>query len=200
MIGIAAVLWMVWQFAFQTAVGPPPSPVVALPAERLAFASLAPDEEIVVILISHRRQPVELRFRGQAGGPQLIVSDVVWTESDRAWKMARVRAVRPLAAAEATGLDAVVAHLRAAKGPDRMHAATYEIEHRRNESTVGQETLFQTALVSDWTAEKRFPREAPDARRDLEAAAARAGVSREELERWVTFESLVPPDDPEPDA
>lgn len=193
-IAIAAVFWMVWEFTLRSTLGPP-EPVVALPTERLSFAKLAADEEIVVTRTNYRQTPVELRFRRDGDATKVIVSDVTWSTTDRAWKMVRVRDVRPLTSREAAGLDAVLAHLRGRGLPPMSHYATDALEYRRAEIEVGREQLFESLLVSEWSAAQLFPASDPDARRELLKQAAREGVSQAELEQWVTFELLVPRED-----
>lgn len=190
-IGIAAVLWMVWMFVFQNEMGPPPSPVVALPAERLSFARLADDEEIVVTTFAYHRDPTELRFRRNSAETTLIVSAILWSEVDRSWKMARVLAVRPLTAREAAGLDTVVAHLRASGLPSASDVATYEIDYRRGETSIGREKLFESELVLRRNEVHFYPSDEPDARRELEQVVARAGVAPADFLQWWTFEMLV---------
>jgi hypothetical protein len=191
-IGIAAVLWMVWMFWFQVEIGPPPSPVVAIPTERLSFAPLETDEEIVVVSTRYRLEPVELRFRRTGAETKVIASAVVWSETDRAWKMARVLTVRPLSDSEAAGLDAVVAHLRGSGVPLASHFTTYEIDYRRAESSIGREKLFGSELVMRRNEAHFFPREDPEAARELEQEATRAGVAPEDFKKWVMFEMLTP--------
>jgi len=190
-IGIAAVLWMIWMFVLQNEIGPPPSPVVALPAERLSFAHLADDEEIVVTTFGYHRDPTELRFRRNGTETTLIVSAILWSEVDRSWKMARVLAVRPLTAREATGLDAVVAHLRVSGPPSATDVAAYEIDHRRGEISIGREKLFESALVLRRNEAHFFPSDEPEARRELDQVVARAGVAPADFLQWLTFEMLV---------
>lgn len=196
-IGIAAVLWMVWMFVFQVEIGPPPTPVVAIPTERLSFATLAQEEEIVVVTFGYRREPVELRFRRDGTETKLIVSAVVWSETDRAWKMARVLTVRPLTVPEATGLDAVVAQLRRSGGPPELHAAVYEVDYRRAESSIGREKFFANRFVALRNEVHFFPREDPETKRELDEEIARTGVTPEAFAKWVTFEMLTPRDDAE---
>lgn len=194
-IGIAAVLWMVWMFVFQSNLPPREKVVAAQSTERLSFAKLAADEEIVLTVTAHRREPVELRFRNDGVQTTLILSSVVWSQVDRAWKMARVLEVRPLASLEAAGLDAVVAHLRASGPPTASHSATYEIDHRRAEMSVGREKLFASLLVLRRNESHFSPPESAEARRELEQEVARAGVTPDDFQKWVTFEMLTSPDD-----
>lgn len=196
-IGIAAVLWMVWIAFFESSLPPREKVISALPAERLLFAQLDTDEETVVILARHGREPVELRFRRDGAETKVIVSAVIWSETDRAWKMARVLTVRALSASEAAGLDAVVAHLRGSGVPLASHFTTYEIDYRRAESSIGREKLFGSELVMRRNTAHFFPREDPEAARELEQEATRAGVAPEDFKKWVTFEMLTPRDDAE---
>lgn len=196
-IGIAAVLWVVWMFVFQAEFGPPPSPVVAMPTERLSFARLTAHEEIVVTTFAYRRTPIELRFRSDGEQTNLIVTEVTWSASDRSWKMARVLTVRPLDQREAAGLDAVVAYLRGSGVPPASHFATYEIDYRRAESSVGREKLFESLPVMRRNEAHFFPRNGPEAERELDQDIARGGVVREYFAKWVTFEMLTPRDDTE---
>lgn len=186
---------MVWTFVLQNQIGPPPAPEVAAPAERLSFAKLAADEEIVVMISAHRREPVELRFRHDGIQPKLILSSIAWSQVDRAWKMVRVLEVRPLAAREAAGLDAVVAHLRASGPPITSHLATYEIDYRRAEMSIGREKLFERLLVIRRNEFHRSPPESADGGSEIEREVAHAGIAPEEFQKWVTFEMLLPRDD-----
>lgn len=194
-IGIAGVLWMVWIFWFQVEIGPPPSPVVAIPTERLSFTHLEADEEIVVVATRYRFEPVELRFRRTGAEMKVIASAVVWSETDRAWKMARVLTVRPLSASEAAGLDAVVAHLRGSGVPLASHFTTYEIDYRRAEASIGREKLFGSELVMRRNEAHFFPSEDPETKRELDQEIARAGIASEDFRKWVTFEMLTPRED-----
>ncbi|MBI2512918.1 MAG: hypothetical protein HYV96_13140 [Opitutae bacterium] len=193
-IGIAAVLWMVWSFAFRSAVAPP-EVLIALPAERLSFAKLAADEDIVVTRTSFRRTPVELRFRRDGAETKLIVSEVIWSESDRAWKMLRVLKVRPLTAAEAAGLDAVVADMRRRREPATGHFATYSLAFRRADIEIGREKLFENFLLDRRTAARLPAGDAAEGEEAAEATASAHGVAPEEFRKWVTFEMLLPSDD-----
>lgn len=194
-IGIAAVLWMVWMYWFQVEIGPPPSPIVATPTERLSFARLSALEEIVVTLFAHDRTPLELRFRSDGEQTNVILSEVTWSETDRAWKMARVLGVRPLGESEAAGLDAVVAHLHTSGVPPTPHFATYEIDYRRAEMSIGRDKLFASLSVLRRNEAHFVPPESAEARRELAQEIARAGVTAEEFQKWVTFEMLAPRDD-----
>jgi hypothetical protein len=194
-IGIAAVLWMVWIAFFESSLPPREKVISALPAERLSFAQLAADEEIVVVTAPHRREPVELRFRRDGAETKVIVSALVWSETDRAWKMARVLTVRPLSESEAAGLDAVVAHLRTSGVPAASHFATYGIDYRRAESSIGREKLSASLLVMRRNEVHFFPHHEPDTRPEPEQEAGRAGVAPEEFRIWVTFEMLTPRED-----
>jgi hypothetical protein len=195
-IGIAAVFWMIWEFAFRSVVAPPQVQIAGPQEETLSFAKLAPDEEIVVTASAHQRPPMEWRFRGQAEGTRLAVSEVVWSETDRAWKMSRVLLVRPLTPAEAAGIDAVVAELRRHRTPEHSHLATYTIDYRRNESAIGREKLFESLLVSERNRADQFAATAaPDAKIAAEETAAAQGVAPEVFWKWVTFEMLAPRED-----
>lgn len=197
-IGIAAVLWMVWIFVFQNQIGPPPAPDVASPTERLSFAKLAADEEIVVTMTRDRRTPTELRFRREGAETNAIVSEVRWSESDRAWKMTRVLQVRPLLASEAAGLDAVVAEMRQRRSPTTTdHFATYSLEHRRAEVEIGREKLFETLLVDERNQAERFGPGATERREASEKNVRFHGVAPEAFWKWVTFEMLLPHGDEE---
>jgi hypothetical protein len=194
-IGIAGVLWMVWIAFFESSLPPREKVIGALPAERLSFTHLEADEEIVVVATRYRREPVELRFRRDGTETKVIVSAVVWSETDRAWKMARVLTVRPLSANEATGLDAVVAHLRGSGVPLASHFTTYEIDYRRAESSVGREKLFGSGPVMRRNEAHFSPPEDPEEKRELEQEVVRAGVAPEDFRKWVTFEMLTPRDE-----
>ncbi len=196
-IGIAAVLWMVWIAFFESSLPPREKVIAAQPAEHLSFTRLEADDEIVVVATHHRREPVELRFRRDGAETKVIVSALVWSETDRAWKMARVLTVRPLNASEAAGLDDVVAHLRTSGVPAAAHFATYEIDYRRAESSIGREKLFGSELVTRRNEVHFVPRDDPEARPEPEQEAARAGIAPEEFQEWVTFEMLTPRDDAE---
>jgi hypothetical protein len=196
-IGIAGVLWMVWIAFFESSLPPREKVIAALPAERLSFTHLEADEEIVVVATRYRREPIELRFRRDGAETKVIVSAVVWSETDHAWKMARVLTVRPLSASEAAGLDAVVAHLRGSGVPPASHFATYEIDYRRAEASIGREKLFGSELVMRRNTAHFFPSDDPETVRELEQEATRAGITPEDFRRWVTFEMLTPREESE---
>lgn len=168
---------------------------MALPAERLSFAKLANNEEIVVVTTAYQRQPVEFRFRGAAEATRLIVSEVIWSETDRAWKMTRVLGVRPLTRSEAEGLDSVVADLRSRRTPDTIHFATDAIEYRRNDVEIGRETLLEHWLARERTDAARFPIDDSERQEAIAKNASAQGVAPEVFWKWVTFEMLLPRED-----
>jgi hypothetical protein len=186
-IGIAAVFLLMWMYGFKASL-PEPSPVKSA-TERLSFAKLAADEEVVVIARRTGGPATELRFRGQIDGTRLVISEVVWSETDRAWKMSRVVEVRPLAASEATGLDAVMVELRQRKAPEQIHATSYAIDYRRGEILIGSEKLLETSLANERTYAEQFP---PADRTGAEETASARGVAPEAFWKWVTFEMLLP--------
>lgn len=188
---------MVWIAFFESSLPPREKVIAALPAERLSFTHLEADEEIVVVATRYQREPVELRFRRDGAETKMIASAMVWSETDRTWKMARVLAVRPLSASEVAGLDAVVAHLRGSGVPLISHFTTYEIDYRRAESSIGREKLFGSDLVMRRSEAHFFPSEDPEVVREREQEIVRAGVASEDFQKWVTFEMLTPRDEPE---
>lgn len=191
-IGIAAVFLLVWMYGFKASL-PEPAPVKRA-SERLSFAKLAANEEIVVTMTRTGGPATELRFRGQADGTRLVISELVWSEIDRGWKMSRVVEVRPLAAAEAAGLDAVMAELRQRKTAELPHAAAYDIDYRRGEIPIGREKLLETLLANERTYAERLSAEE---RNGAEKTAGARGVAPEAFRQWVTFEMLLPRDDAE---
>lgn len=191
-VAIAAALWMIWIFGINAPHFDAPRPVAK--AERgvgLRLAELKADEEIVVVRVPESGSPLELRFRPAASGATLILSQLAW-ENRAATRLVRVLEARDLSPDAALGVDAVLAFLRRQpRVPSRVQRVSLRIEHLRNGNVVGRETLEESPLLHEVTAVQRVP--VPDAEmlRRLEDAARDAGLTLDEVQRWVTFELLL---------
>lgn len=191
-VGIAAAFWMIWVFGINAPHFEEPKP--ALKTDRgvgLQLSELKAGEEIVVVRVTPRGPPMEFRFRPTPAGVTLIVSELDW-ENRAPTKLVRVLHARDLTPHEAAGVDAVLAFLRRQRRvPHRMHTTELRIEHVRHDAVIGRETLEEVTLLNEWDAAQRHHLDDPEFMRSLEDAARDAGLTLEDLKRWVTFEMLL---------
>lgn len=191
-VGIAAAFWMIWIFGINAPHFEEPKP--ALKAERgagLQLGELKTGEEIVAVRVVPSGPPIEFRFRPTPGGVTLILSELAW-EGRAPAKLVRVLHARELAAREVTGVDAVLAFLRRQpRMPHRMHIPELHVEYARDGAVLGRETLEEVTLLNEWTAAHRHHRDDPEFMRRLEDAARDAGLTLEDVKRWVTFAMLL---------
>jgi hypothetical protein len=183
---------MIWFFGPNAPHFEAPKPT--LKTERgvaLKLGELKPGEEVVVVRISPNGAPMELRFRPAAAGVTLIVSELAW-ENRVATKLVRVLYARDLAAGETAGIDAVLAFLRRQRRvAQRLQTTELRIEHVREGRMIGRESLEEVTLLNEWTVARLQSLDDAEFMRRLEDAAREAGLTLDDVTRWVTFEMLL---------
>jgi hypothetical protein len=196
LLAISAVFCAIWWLAAPRSLAPPSRVEVA--REVVSFATLRPEEEIVVTLAREAGPPLELRFRSTGESREMIVSELRWSEFDRAWKMQRVLARQTIGASSLQSLDRVLAHLRAAPPAAVSGPAVYTIVFRRDEAEVARENFASTPLLrahaAHAAAAARASADAELGREAIVREAGLAGLDPAEVAVWMTFELLLPPE------